>query len=191
MASLIDIVTAAVIGGAIVLMIIGLNFYIESSSRDIVNSGIAQSNISDVSLILEYDFYKIGYKVSSNKISLADSTGLRYRTDFDNDGVTDSLYYYLGPASELTSTPNPNDRMLYRVHNSETPRSSNVGVVDFKMTYYDSTGTKLNYASLASQTIRNRIRSIEVYLKIEASSSVEGSYAGAEWKKNIRPKNLN
>jgi hypothetical protein len=190
MASLIDIITAAVIGAAIILMIIGLNFYIESSSRDIINSSIAQSNVTNVGSILQFDFYKIGYRVSSNKIGLADSTRILYYSDFDDNSVVDSIYYYLGPTSELTSTPNPNDRLLYRVQNNETPRSSNAGVVDFKLTYYDSTGTKLAYSSLTSQAIRNSIRSIEVYLKIEASSSVEGTYAGIEWKKNIRPKNL-
>ncbi len=191
MASLIDIVTATVIGAAIILMIIGLNFYIESSSREIVNANIAQSNITDVTSVIEFDFYKIGYRVSTNKIGVADSSQLVYYTDFDDNGITDSLNYYLGPTSELPNTPNPNDRLLYRVHNSETPKSSNIGIVDFKLVYYDSTGTKLNYPALTSQTIRNRIRSIEVYLKIESSSSVEGTYAGVEWKKNIRPKNLN
>jgi len=171
-------------------MIIGLNFYIESSSREIVNSNIAQSNITDVTSVIEFDFYKIGYRVPTNKIGVADSIQLVYYADFDDNGVTDSLNYYLGPTSELPNTPNPNDRLLYRVHNSETPKSSNIGIVDFKLVYYDSTGTKLNYAALTSQTIRNRIRSIEVYLKIESSTSVEGTYAGVEWKKNIRPKNL-
>ena len=39
-------------------------------------------------------------------------------TDLDNDGIVDTLHYYLGDTSELSGTPNENDRLLYRVVNS-------------------------------------------------------------------------
>jgi len=186
-----DILTATVIGGAIILMIIGLNSYIDSSSRETYNSNMAQSNLTNFSETIESDLYKIGYRIPGDKISNADSNRIVFFTDINNDGVPDTLSYYVGPTSELINTPNPNDKLLYRILNSQVPKSSSGGVVDFKLTYYDSLGAQLTYASLVSQTIRNRIRSINVYLKIESLYPVDGIYAGAEWKKIIRPKNLN
>ncbi|MBM4175510.1 MAG: hypothetical protein FJ213_04965 [Ignavibacteria bacterium] len=191
MGNLIDILTATVIGAVVILMIIGINFYIENSSRDIINSNMAQTNITELGAVIEYDFYKIGYRITGNKIVTADSTEIKFYTDMDNNGNADTLRYYIGSTSELTATPNPNDRLLYRVYNNETPKSSNLGVVNFKLTYYDSAGSQINYGSLNSQTHRNRIRSIGVYLKVESPYPIEGVYTGAEWKKIIRPKNFN
>lgn len=191
MATLIDILTATVIGGAIILMIIGLNSYIDSTSRETYNSNMAQSNLTDFSSTVESDLYKIGYRISGDKMVIADSNQIKFFADLDNNGIADTLHFYLGSTSELTNTSNPNDKLLYRVQNNQTPKSSSAGVVDFKLTYYDSLGATLSYASLNSQTIRNRIKCINVYLKIEALYAIDGVYAGAEWKKIIRPKNLN
>lgn len=190
MSTLLDIITATFIGAILILMIIGITFYIENSSREITNANIAQMNVKEIAEVMDYDLYKIGFRASGSKILIADSTHLVFLSDIDNNGKVDTLEYVLGSPNELTSTPNPADRILYRVINNAPKRGSNLGVVDFKFIYYDSTNSKLNYSSLVSQTQRDRIKAIGYYVKVESVFPVEGYYPGAELKKTIRPKNL-
>lgn len=190
MSSLIDIITATFIGAILILMIIGITFYIQNSAHEVNNANIAQMNVKEIAELLDYDLYKVGFRVPGSKIILADSAKLFFLSDIDNNGKIDTIKYILGNPAELTVTPNPNDRILYRVVNNEPQRGSNLGVVDFKFTYYDSTNSKINYASLVSQTQRDKIKAIEYYVKVESLYPVEGYYPGAEIKKVIRPKNL-
>lgn len=190
MSTLIDIITATFIGAIIILMIIGITFYIENSSREITNANIAQMNLKEIAEVLDYDLYKVGYRATSLKILLADSTRLIFRSDIDNNGRLDTLEYSLGSPNELTSTPNPNDRILYRIFNNQPRRGSNLGVVDFKFSYFDSSNAMINYSLLTNQTQRDRIKAISYYVKVESVFPVEGYYPGAEIRKVIRPRNL-
>jgi len=190
MASLIDIITATFIGGIIILMIIGINFYIQTSASEINYSSIAQRNIQEISNLLAYDFSKIGYRVTGSKIRYADSTNITFLPDINNDGIIDSVRYVLGSKNELLNTPNPEDKILYRALNNEQLKGSNLGVVSFKLTYYDSTTSKVNYNLLTQQTYRDKIKAIEYYIRVESLAPIEGYYLGAEIKKVIRPKNL-
>jgi hypothetical protein len=190
MSTLLDIITATFIGAILILMIIGITFYIENSSREITNANIAQINAKEIAEVLDYDLYKIGFRVPDSKILVADSTRLVFRSDIDNNGKIDTLEYLLGNPNELTSTPNPNDRILYRVLNNEPRRGSNLGVVYFKFVYYDSSNTNINYSSLISQSQRDKIKAIGYHLRVESVFPIEGYYPGSELKKTIRPKNL-
>lgn len=190
MSSLMDIITATFIGAILILMILGIIFYIENSSREINTANIAQLNIKEIAEVLDYDLYKVGYRVTGSKIGVADSARLVFYSDIDNNGKVDTIEYVLGNPSELISTPNPRDRILYRILNNAPRRGSNLGVVDFKFTYYDSTNSILSYSSLVNQTERDRIKAIGYYVRVESTFPVEGYYPGAEIKKVIRPKNL-
>lgn len=190
MASLLDILTATFIGAILILMIIGISFYIQNSSNEVMTASVAQMNLKEIAEVLDYDLYKIGYRVPSNKILQADSTRIRFQTDINNDGKIDTVYYFLGSPNELTNTPNPRDKILYRIENNQPLRGSNLGVVDFKLTYYDSQNTKINYNTLGSQNSRDKIRSIEYNVRVETLYPIEGYYPGAEIKRTIKPKNL-
>jgi hypothetical protein len=190
MTSLLDIITATFIGATLILMILGIIFYIQNSSQEVNNANLAQMNVKEIAELLDYDLYKIGFRVPGSKIILADSTRLYFLSDIDNNGKIDTIKYILGSPDELTVTPNPKDKILYRVMNNEPLQGSNLGVVDFKFTYYDSTNTKINYSSLVSQTQRDMIKAIEYYVKTESLYPIEGYYPGAEIKKVVRPKNL-
>ncbi len=77
---LLDHLGAMVIGGILILSIIGLNFQMNSASYDkFAQSTIQQTALSTVET-LEYDFYKIGYRVSTEKIDLADSTTFKFNS---------------------------------------------------------------------------------------------------------------
>lgn len=186
-----DIVGATIISGIIILVIITLNSNIGTSSKAIFSSNISQSIAAEAGKNIEHDFYKIGYRVAGEKISIADSNMIEYYADIDNDGSQDTVRYYLGTTADMDATANPDDMPVYRIqNNAATPDLSNI-VTKFKLSYYDSLGNQLNYILLSSAAIREKIKIIQVYLKHSSVEPVDGSYPSVEWKKTIRPKNLN
>ena len=184
-----DVVGSFIIGGIILLILVNLNLSSSNSAAENLKNNISQSNLTSTAQIIENDLYKIGYRITGEWIVVADSTELKFFADIDNNGIKDSIHYYIGETSQLFSTFNPNDRLLYRVVNNETPKSSNV-VVDFSFSYFDSLGAMLSYTSLKNASSRRKIKTITVNMYVESTEPVEGIYPGVAWKKTIIPKNL-
>lgn len=189
MSSWLDIVGSFIVGAFIVLIVSNINLVIASSSSEILFSNIEQYKLSNSLNTMEQDFDKIGYQVTGEKISLAEKRKIKFKADIDDDGSAESLYYYRGTKSEMSSTQNPNDRPLYRSIGGQNPL--NIGsITDFVVSYYDSTGQKLSYSSLQNSSVRERIRSVQIYIKVESPELVDSVYQGAEWQRKISPKNL-
>src|SRR3989337_1865021 len=89
-----------------------------------------------------------------------------------------TLYYYLGPASELTQTPNPRDRFLYRVVNNESPKGINLGVTQFKLIYFDAIGETINFPI----TVPSEIYTLEINLTVENVAGYNEQYSSAFWR---------
>lgn len=130
-----------------ILLLMGLRLNAQANETTLVYNGnaILQANLTTLVDILETDFRKIGYckdwtKIAdpSQSIRIADSNRIRFLTDIGNDGTLDSITYYVGPTSELASTPNPNDRYLYRQINNQSPFPMNLGVTQFSFRYFDA-----------------------------------------------------
>ncbi len=143
--TILDIIGSFLVGGVLLLM--GLQLNASANEVTLVYNGnaILQQNLTALVDILETDFRKIGYckdwtKIADPSLSIriADSNRIRFLTDINNDGTVDSITYYLGPTSELASTPNPNDRYLYRVVNNGAPFPMNLGVTQFSFLYFDA-----------------------------------------------------
>lgn len=155
--TLIDILGSVVIGGLLLLILISMNN--NSKQNNYVYNGerVVQENLVEIVSLLEYDFRKIGYcfdytKLPDPSVAIihADSSSITFLTDVISagnpygDGNMDTLKYYIGPTSDCTGTPNPNDRILYRVVNHSTPAGSNLGLTQFKLTYYNTAGIKIS-----------------------------------------------
>lgn len=155
--TLLDIMGSVVIGGFLLMILFRLND--ASVKNTYLNSGelIVQQNLVEVVKLIEHDFRKIGYcldyekiPVPSEAIIYADNQSIKFKTDVAElpnhpygDGNVDVIHYYLGDPSELNSTPNPEDRILYRVVNNETPKGANLGITSFYMNYYGPLGNLL------------------------------------------------
>jgi len=137
--------------GTLMLMVLRINVTQSETIQMYQGDLLVQQNLVEITRLLEYDFKKIGYCSDPTKISdptqsirYADSVKIKFYTDFptvDNpqgDGLLDSLTYYVGPVSEADATPNPRDRLLYRVENDATPVGVNLGVTEFELKYYDA-----------------------------------------------------
>lgn len=183
--TLLDIMGSIIIGG--ILMTITWRLSEAATEKTYNGSGelSLQQNLVAVAQILENDFRKIGFCENWNKIPdptkailSADFTSIKFLTDTDSDGDVDSIRYYLGTTSELSHTPNPRDRMLYRVVNNEVPGGSNLGITQFFMVYYDALGDTIPLPI----TITGEITSIEINITVENVAAYDTMYSSAYWK---------
>ncbi len=182
--TIIDILGSSVIGGLLLLILLRTNASAVQNTylngQDLVN----QEDLTTVVEILQHDFRKIGYckdwtKIDPRKAILsADSTSIKFLTDTQNNGKVDTLYYYLGPTSELSGTPNPQDRLLYRVKNNEVPKSSNLGITEFNLMYFDSFGDTLSFPI----TNLGKIASMQISVRVENPYAYNNIYKTAFWR---------
>ena len=186
---ILDVVGATVLWSFVMLIMIGVNSRMNDYSFESLNTALTQMDAIELTRIIEYDLPKAGNLITGDKVFVADSTELKFLYDKDLDGTTDSLIYYLGTTEELSATQNTNDRYLYRKLNNTTSVIGNV--TDFKLTYLDSLGQEISYASLSNQTNRNKIEIFKVYLMKEAAyPNYDSLYPAIEWLREINPNNL-
>ncbi len=187
---IIDLAGSILIGGLIMLILFRMN---DAAAENVYNNGgelSLQQNLAVSAKVLEDDFRKIGFcddwkKIPdpSKSILLADSNRIKFLTDLEKngsrpDGNVDTIYYYLGPTSELSQTPNPRDRFLYRVVNSETPQGVNLGITQFKLVYFDALGDTINFPI----TTPSEAYTIEINLTVENTAGYNEKYSSAFWR---------
>ncbi len=189
--TLLDILGSTIIGGMLLLILLRLNETAVANSFQYNGELIVQKNLVEVVELLEFDLRKIGYCADwtalpdpGKSIIAADSNSITYLTDLptlteaNGDGVVDTLRYYLGPASELLGTPNPNDRMLYRKKNSETPLAANLGITKFNFKFYDTFGSEIPFPI----TMPGEIQSMQIDLAIEEVAAYNAQYTNDDGK---------
>lgn len=137
MAALLDIILAFSLGGF--LLIIIFNAYDISSTQTHVLNGdmLVQQMLVSLTQFLEGEFRNMGYRVAvdDTAIAFARDSAIFFWSDVDNNGVVDFVRYYAGPISDLASTQNDSDRLLYRRVNAE-PRFSVGSVTRFSLQYF-------------------------------------------------------
>lgn len=184
---LLDIVGSVIIGGLLVMTLSRINFSNAENTYKYSGERVIQSNLVEVVKLIEYDFRKIGYCYDYTKIPdrakaivRADSNRIYFLTDVATntlpygDGVVDTLKYELGATSQLSSTPNPNDRYLYRWINNANKVGTNLGVTQFKLTYFDATGVKIN-SMPASPPLG--IQTIQIDVAVENPAAFNNDYS--------------
>ena len=183
--TILDILGSVIIGGIMMTIAFRLSDTVTQKTYNHNGELTIQQNLATAAQIIEYDFRKIGYCRDWNllpdptkAILSADTSSIKFYTDIDNDGDVDSIRYYLGPTSQLTGTANPRDRLLYRVLNNETPKSSNLGITQFYMIYYDALGDTI----APPIGINGGIVSIEINLTVENTEAYDQIYSKAFWR---------
>lgn len=182
MAYLLEIVGSTVIGGIIIFIILNLNSNVMQSSGNLSFNKVAQENLTSLVEEIEYDIKKIGFRASDPKIISADSNAISFRYDIDDDGTPETISYFTSDSTALSGTPNPSDIFLYRTVNGSSPQTSNVGVTNFRLWYYDASGNLT--------TTPDDIRSIKFALNVESVFSYEEEYARTYIERLIQPNNL-
>ena len=188
--TLIDLMGSTIIGGLLLLILLNLNDAAVENNFVYGGEAIAQANLVEVVRLVEHDFRKIGYcrdweKIPdpSKSVLMATQNSIKFLTDDDNDGNLDTIFYQLGSESELEITPNPNDKMLYRIRNNEDPIGANLGVTQFDLFYYDAMGNELSFPI----TIPSAIYTMQINIKVEDvygydRANSDEQYSSAFWR---------
>ncbi len=168
MGFLLDILGSTIAGGLVILTLIQFNFTTTEMKNEFQSTYTIQSGINEVSEVIEFDFYKAGFRVPHLDVFItAKDTSVKYLADLFNDGSIDTVQYYLGLPSQASSTDNPNDRPLFRKLNSGS--ASSIGLVsEFNITYFDSTRTQISAATLNTTNGRRLIKSVSCDIIIES-----------------------
>lgn len=185
MSIIIDLIGSCVLAAYVVFLGLRLNLSVVGSADASGANLNVQESLVDIVRTIEWDFRKMGFGLPDPKysIAIADSDHLRFRGDIDRDGDIDSVDWYVG--SPLTSTPNPNIRVLYRRVNMGTPVGSALGVTQFKLRYLTQDGVPTN--------VLTQMWIVETTLKVESPYKVQTQigepqeyedmgYAAAFWR---------
>jgi hypothetical protein len=183
MNTFLDIAGSFIIGGLLLLAVLNsytnVNQYALESSMDLS----VQGNLSEWVQIVQHDFRKIGYRVGNPgwAIQTCDSTSIIFKADIDNNGVVDSVTYYLGLPNQVSGTENPRDRALYRVVDGQQTGGA-LGLTDFQLRYYDMTGN-VTWTPSA-------VKAVEIFMQVESPFPLDTTYVWSSWRGMIYPLNL-
>ena len=185
--TLFDIITATVLGGILFMIILRMDEAARENTFTFGGDYMVQNNLTYTVQLVEYDFRKIGYCADYKKIPdpsksilYADSRSIKFLTDiYPADGNVDTLHYYLGDTSECSGTPNPRDRYLYRVINSETPVGVNLGLTQFRLRYYNTLGDPINVEPVA---VPSEIYTMQIDVTVENVAAYGEMYSEAFWR---------
>ena len=146
---------------------------------------VGAGRVRNIVDILERDFRKIGYCADPNNIpdpskSILSATAhsISFIADLDKDGKVDTLEYYVGLPTSLTSTPNPRDMLLYRVVNHHQVQSIDIGLTKFDFLYFDAQQDSLDFPIATASAIY----SIRLSILLESSHAYDSLYAYAYWR---------
>ncbi|PIQ10349.1 MAG: hypothetical protein COW71_02965 [Ignavibacteriales bacterium CG18_big_fil_WC_8_21_14_2_50_31_20] len=189
--TLIDILGSIMIGGILLLILLRLNDAAVANSFQYNADLIIQKNLVEIVTLLEFDLRKIGYCANwqalpdpTKAIIAVDTNSITYLTDLPTianpygDGIVDTLRYYLGAASELSQTPNPRDRMLYRRENSGLNLGSNLGVTQFEFKFFDTFGALIPFPI----SVPGEIQSMQIDLALEDVAAYDEQYRRVFWR---------
>ena len=183
--TILDVIGSMIIGGFLMLILYRTN---SAAVENTYNNGsdlTVQENLAAIVEVLENDFRKIGYCSDWTKIPdptkaiiYADSTSIKFLSDINNTGNVDTLYYYLGPTSDLAATPNPNDRCLYRIIDGVKTSSANLGITEFSLLYFGALGDTLSFPI----SVPGEIASMQITIRVENSEAYNYQYVDAFWR---------
>jgi hypothetical protein len=185
MGPLLDIILSLVVRGAIVLAVLNVTVSLQSK----LSEKTAQVNefalVNTVAAILRQDLDKTGFNMGGPpyiSVASADTIEVCYNSipPPAYPVVTPTkVKFYTGPRSELSSTANPNDRILYKSVNGGSPLVVAKGVTSLKFVYYNSSG------NTTSNTLY--IKSFSVDLIMAGPDLINNIYPAAEWNTRLAP----
>ncbi len=146
--TMLDIIGSMVIGSLLLLSALAMNERATSNTFQAQSSLSVQQNITSVVENLEWDFRLIGYcnndTIAANSFIISgDTNSITFQADVNNDGKIDTVSWYLEPWA-VAGCSNRNVRMLVRrvtgLNGVSEVDSSNLGVTQFHLSYYNELG---------------------------------------------------
>ncbi|MCU0343475.1 MAG: hypothetical protein MUF28_06595 [Ignavibacterium sp.] len=183
--TILDIIGAAIIGGILLLNLLKVNGSLVENESIYSHDKNLQIDLVIAATVLERDFSLLGYVKSTNQVGLnqnifaGDSVSISFRSDIDNNGVIDTIRYFISDTSALSNTPNPRDMLLYRKTNSDYPFVLANNVTRFRLTYLNTF-----LAEVPPPIILNTaVNYIRIEIRVEDPFAYDNKYSEAIWRR--------
>lgn len=176
-------------------MILKLNLFASNANYYSDNELKLQQNAKTLAEIINYDLRKVGYQYQGTAIITAEPTRIKFYADLDAPGTTghgtmDVVEYFLSDSTKAASTPNPRDKVLYRIVNeTDSIGGPSLGLVDLKFSYLNSQGISTTYL--------DSIKYIKAEFWVEPYEPVTNFVTGQRdslvftyWELTINPRNI-
>ncbi len=170
MASILDVMFSIVLGGTLLMITLDANQIASEDAALHHGDQMVQETAVALSLYLDGELRNMGFGVPDTIIPViqADTTSITYYVDNPPFGSIDIMRFYLGPTSELASTPNSQDRYIYQQINGGTPFAIAV-VTNLKFAYLDQ-----NDAYIKAPVSKWSLGKV---MKVESTTEVQNPYA--------------
>jgi len=189
MSSMLDLLGSYVIGAIVLLTLSAVILNFQDETSDTVMNEIAQTTVADLGMQMERDLNRIGYRVSGpTKITRLTSSAISFLTDIDNNGVVDSIEYF------MSRTQDGFQLVRRQITPGQQPITWSTGGAIVQFSGSDSTGNSVtNLALVRGVTMQiatiNPTRNV-ADISIQEQMAECGSDVGAFWHKRILPPNL-
>ncbi len=209
MGTILDLIGSSIIAGLLLVTALSMNASVMKSTAFQAQRLQIQEESSSVTQILDHDMNLIGFRdTSKSRIKLATPHSLVFRTDIDNNGMTDTVAYYFARRSDIptilgtwgfagvTVPGDQSDSVLFRFSSCGDPPPGpgrgvpaivSPSVHKFSFTYLDR-----HHISLGSTpALKDSIRLFSVEFELNGNPTGKDSLeALVRWQKTYRPKNL-
>jgi len=193
---ILDIIGSTLFVGILIITVLTINNNMVMGNYKSIATNEVQIQAAQLGRIMEYDIYKMGYKVQSDEILIAESDNLKFKADLADNGTINTIEYLLG--APISTSVNPRDKQLTRIVDG-SPLFISYNATRFLITFYDSIMTKL--PTPLSTADMKKVRSVNILLELETPDPVEiikranstrldSLYTGAYYEKLITARNL-
>jgi hypothetical protein len=188
---ILDIILSLVVRGVIVIAVLNATVALQGKLNEKTSQAIQLNLVSTVSRIMRYDLEKVGYYYNGVPFTIASKDTIEFyysSTLPPSPAIVLRVRYFVGDTLELSNTPNPTDRVLYKSVNGGTRTNVANGVVKLAFQYFDSTG--------AATANLSAIKSFSVDLIMASGEPIRGFsprkfYPSSEWYYRFFPTNIN
>jgi hypothetical protein len=165
MSVMMDIIFSVVVGGVIVLIILNANSMLRNTWSQYDNDLLVQQALVINAQIIEFRNMGYGVDPESTTIVEAKDTSIQFKMAVTPGSSPTLIKYYSGSISELTNTPNPKDRFLYRQEGAKTPER--VGMItQFKLGYLTKQGDTIPTPVVNPADLKN-IKMVEITMEVQ------------------------
>jgi hypothetical protein len=182
--TILDVIGSTFIGGILLLTLMRLQSNASDNQVTFGHDKTIQSDLAYVAETIENDFRKMGYCADPYEITdttkliyKAEINAITFRADINQDSSLDKIEYYIGSTSQMSHTPNPNDRILYKRVNGGLPLKLSYGITSFNLEYFDVFQDTLKLPIADTR----KIALIKVSFQIEDPDAYNKKYSKASW----------
>ena len=187
MSTILDLIGSAVIGTAVILLMLHLNMYSSNIKFSSDSELRLQQDAKTLADIVSYDLRKVGFRKSGTAMITAQPKKISFYSDIDSNGIVDVITYQLSDSLLVNNTTNPRDKILYRIVNNDTSKGPSLGLVDLNFEYRNVTGNiTVNLDSIKYINAELWVESLEMVKDPKGKNNYLFTY----WELTINPRSI-